>query len=221
MSFIPSQVKMTVSTEDTPVSMTVEPKIIIAETPNDPLFNNLLKHALTELTDGMLDNGITELYDYAFYGNEHLATVNLTQIRTIGTDAFAGCGLTTAYLPNLTTAGMRAFSGTTLTSIVLPKLTTVSTYMFQNCTDLESVELDAAASIQQRAFDGCTKLERLTLKSETVCVLGTGSQFFRGTKIESGEGYIYVPSDLYSAYKADSTWTNYRDSIREIEEMTF
>ena len=40
---------------------------------------------------------------------------------------------------------------------------------------------------------------------------------FKDTPIESGTGYVYVPSALVDSYKSATNWSTYADQIRAIE----
>ena len=60
-----------------------------------------------------------------------------------------------------------------------------------------------------------------------ICILANevvelGRDVFKGTKIDStgpDHGYIYVPSNLVSAYKADTNWQYYSDIIVSTSSM--
>lgn len=52
---------------------------------------------------------------------------------------------------------------------------------------------------------------------ESVCSLYATSNF-NYSNIKSGDGYIYVPSELLEAYKTDSKWSTFADKIRAIED---
>lgn len=58
-------------------------------------------------------------------------------------------------------------------------------------------------------------LSSLTLRANQVVTLGDNA--LDGTPIANGSGYVYVPSDLISAYQADSAWSTYSSQIRAIE----
>ena len=55
------------------------------------------------------------------------------------------------------------------------------------------------------------------MRGNAVVQAGTGSQLYN-SKIEKGAGYIYVPSALVDAYKADSKWNAYANQFRAIED---
>lgn len=42
---------------------------------------------------------------------------------------------------------------------------------------------------------------------------------FRGSAIESGTGYVYVPDELVESYKSATNWATYADQIKPISEL--
>ena len=90
---------------------------------------------------------------------------------------------------------------------------------FQNAKKLEVVDLtsNAADTIAANAFNGCSNLEHLLVRSSAASTLSNTSAL-TGTKIASGEGGIYVPSDLLDTYKARTNWVTYKNQIFPIGE---
>ena len=101
------------------------------------------------------------------------------------------------------------YNYTTLASATLAA-TTINSNAFQNCTNLEVVDLTntSPATINTSAFASCSKLAHLILRSTTMATLSSTAAF-TGTKIASGNGAIYVPSELVDTYKANANWSNY------------
>jgi len=58
------------------------------------------------------------------------------------------------------------------------------------------------------------ELSSLTLRADQVVILGEGA--IEGTPIEDGNGHIYVPAELVSAYQADASWSAYAGAIEAI-----
>ncbi len=91
----------------------------------------------------VLEEGITNIGDYMFYGNASITAINLpSSINSIGAYAFNGCtNLTSITIPNgLATIGERAFRKSGLTSIVLPKSVSKVLYCaFYECEELNSI----------------------------------------------------------------------------------
>jgi len=110
--------------------------------------------------------------------------------------------------PNAESISASAFYDcTSLTSIDLPAATSIGASAFLNCTALTSIDLPAATSIGASAFYRCTNFATLILRTtETVCQIDVSALL--GTKImteegaPTGEGFIYLPARMDSAYRA-------------------
>ena len=135
----------------------------------------------------------------------------------VGGGAFRDCtGLTGAELPYATSVGSYAFYGCTgLPEIDLPTCASLGSYAFYGCTALARVDLAVCVSIGSNAFAGCTALDTLILRGGIVADLGGA---LTDTPIASGEGYVYVPSELVESYQAAYIWKNYPDQFRAIED---
>ena len=84
---------------------------------------------------------------------------------------------------------------------------------FSNKTTLESVTLhEYINEIWGSAFSGCTALRHVYLYSKTPVTLGA-SAFPTTVK------KFFVPKDSVAAYKANSTWSSYKDKIFPMETM--
>jgi len=70
---------------------------------------------------------------------------------------------------------------------------------------IESADLDVTEIGAYAFFNN--KLSSLTLRADQVVTLGESA--LDGTPIADGTGTVYVPSDLVSAYEADSNWSSY------------
>ena len=157
------------------------------------------------LADSIIERTITEFKD------DHVLTV--------GHGAFYYCtALTTVDLPEATKIDGSSFANcTSLTSVSLPKVQTMNGYCFRNCTSLSFLDFPVLSSIGYSEFHSCTALEVLILRNtEQVCKQSSGA--FSFSKIEKGEGFIYVPAALVDAYKVATNWSTYADHIRAIED---
>lgn len=188
------------------------------------------------------DDTITSVLPYQFYNCSDLISVDLPSVTTIGIRAFSYCESLTSInlplvttapdtqifshcsnlqeisLPNIETLGNYSFQTcSSLTTVFLPKLTVLKERIFHNCAKLTILDFPLVTSIEALAFQNCLKLSHLILRSETVCSLAYNSAF-QTTPIESGTGYIYVPSSLVDNYKAANNWSNFADQIRAIED---
>ena len=86
------------------------------------------------------------------------------------------------------------------------------------CTDqnLDKTLPNTITKIRDFAFFRDTSLKSLILESTTVIPIG--EKVFAGTKIESGEGFIYVPDSLVNSYKTHPTWTEWANQIKPVSQ---
>lgn len=212
---------------------------------DDAVMDSIIDRSITEI----VDSNVTKVGGYAFYKCSLLATADFPNATSIERYAFSKCtALTIANFPNVTSIGASGedsstFDGcTALTTANFPLLTMISSYSFldntnlktvnfpkvseirslafRNCTSLSSLDLPSATKLSDRCFTGCTALETLILRNTIqVCTLGSIS-VFTNTPIESGTGYIYVPSALVDSYKTANNWSTYAAQIRAIEDYT-
>ena len=97
-----------------------------------------------EIKKVVIENGVQNVGDYAFYGCTALELVCIADsVTTIGTGAFYGCSaLDNVIIPeNVTTIGGGAFyNNASMTNITVPaSVLSISSYAFSNCTALETV----------------------------------------------------------------------------------
>ena len=89
----------------------------------------------TNITSVVIDNGVTSIGNYAFYGCSNLETVTIPDsVTSIGNYAFRGCS--------------------SLTSIAIPDgLTSIGSFAFRDCAYLTTITIpDSATSIEVSAF---------------------------------------------------------------------
>ena len=94
-----------------------------------------------EITQVIIEDGVTSISDRAFWGCTGLTTIEISDsVTSIGDNAFWGCtGLTEISLSN--------------------SLTSIGEYVFNGCTELTTVKIpNSVTSIGYSAFMGCTKL---------------------------------------------------------------
>ena len=148
---------------------------------------------------------------------EHL---NLPKFTSAGSSVFRDAKyLRTVDMPILVDVQQSLFIGcSALETVTFPKATSVSSQAMDGCSALAYADLPICKSIAAKAFYNCASLETLILrKSDAKCTLANVSAF-TGTKIASGEGYIYVPSALIEDYKAATNWSTYATQFRAIED---
>ena len=116
-----------------------------------------------------IDNSVTTIGSYAFYGCTGLESVTIPNgVTTIGQSAFNGCtGLTSVTIP----AGViEIWSGvfygcSSLKSVTIPAgVTSIGNSVFEDCKNLTSVTIpDSVTTIGMNAFYGCTGLTSVTI----------------------------------------------------------
>ena len=134
----------------------------------------------------------TSIRQYAFAYCHGLIDVNITYATTINNNVFYMCD--------------------NLKNVNLPAAKTIGASAFNGCERLSEISLPAATSIGQYAFYSCIRLNSLRLPGSTTCTLANANAL-DGTPIANGEGYIYVPSNKVSTYKAASGWSTYASRI--------
>lgn len=117
------------------------------------------------ITSVILDEGVTSIGKWAFYGLENLEEVILpNSLTSIGIQGFCGC--------------------TKLQTVVLPQnLTTIKQAAFSNCTSLKNVTIPkAVTTIDANAFDSCKELERIDVDTENTKYCSDNGILYSKTK---------------------------------------
>ena len=105
------------------------------------------------------------------------------------------------------------YKNTGLQSVELPGVSQIKANAFDGCSNLEVVKLGGEGSsnslrIAENSFNACSKLKHLIVDRPAKASLAEVSAL-AGTPIARGEGAVYVPNDLLSAYKSDNVWKNF------------
>lgn len=121
-----------------------------------------------KVTSVVIENGVTMVGQYSFYGMESVTSVSFPQsLREILAWSFEGTSLTSVDFPtDLEAIRGYAFRNiTTLTSVTIPdSVTTLGNRAFQNDTALASVNIGKGISkIDQYTFSGCTALTSIKI----------------------------------------------------------
>lgn len=163
-----------------------------------------------EIESIIIEDGVTSVGNYAFYGCSNLADVQMgNSVTSIGTYAFQNCkGLTETGIGNgVETLGAYAFFGCTgLTSVVVPdNVMKVGIYAFNGCTNLKSVEFgNAVTEIQGSSFSGCAQLETVILNAEN-CTTVSVNAFTTNpnlTTVIIGQDVDSVSAQFWTALKS-------------------
>lgn len=170
----------------------------------------------------IIEDGVTSIGDFAFYGCTGLTSVSIPDsVTSIGYSAFEGCtGLTSITIPDsVTSIGNSAFCGCTgLTIIEIPdSVTSIGDYAFSGCTELTSVSIPGSVrSIGQKAFYNCTNLKSVTIPASVTYIgykaLGYYDDNYEAKRLEAKRDdftvYCYEDSQGY-----DYGWYNYFDTV--------
>lgn len=185
------------------------------------------------LEEVVLPEGATSIPTYSFYDYHKLTKINIpTSVTTIEARAFQECSLLdTINMSNVNTIGSQAFQSTKLsTGINAPLLTSFSgdanfryskiTFFvapifngsipklcFGACSMLTTVRLGEVVSIGASAFNGCSSLESFICGATTPPVLDSSA-------LENTNNCpIYVPDGSVEAYKTTTNWSTYSDRV--------
>lgn len=187
---------------------------------------------------------LTTIAEGAFRGCVNLTAFNFEKVTAIGDYAFGNCSVLgpALELPAVkfgSTSGRYAFQhDTAITSVSAPVTNLIPHSCFTKCTSLESISLPQVGTLNDWCFSYCTALkeatlpaanaftrfvfansglEKLVLPGGTVAKIAADT--FKGTPINGGTGYVYVPGDLLESYKAADHWSSIADQIKPLSEL--
>lgn len=184
-------------------------------------FKQRLACSMTEYTD----NESTKAGPYSFAEQAQLTTVSMPEVTDIGQYCFLDCvKLTSIYFPKLARLRYHAFRNcSSLTEFVSGESfnSRIDSSTFEGCKSLTKADFKHIDS--QQGFGGyslaCANLVTLIIRNADAVPPASYSIFGDNTtKMNKGEGYIYVPASMVDAYKAATNWSKYADQIRAIED---
>lgn len=168
---------------------------------------------------------ITTMSGYSFASCAELASVDLPKVKVIKHHSFLDC----IKLANLNLPALQRIEHNTFRNCrSITEFITTSNFnsrldrsTFEGCSGLEKADfykIDAGEGISGYAL-ACANLVALIIRN-TDAVPKANSDIFGGasTKMNTGEGYIYVPATMVASYKAATNWSKYADQIRAIED---
>ena len=116
----------------------------------------------------MLPSSVTVIEQQAFYGCDNLKSINLSNVKSIGTEAFANCPLLTDNidLSSVNRVDNKGLAGTYFKTIDLPACESVGDSAFESCIAQE-ITLNKATDLGDNAFKNCSNLETLYIPMAT------------------------------------------------------
>lgn len=171
----------------------------------------------------LINNKVTQPLLSSFQeGNKKLTRVSLPYCPELKNSVFSTCSnLTEIHLPSVTTIGSNCFAGCGMTSLYMPSLSTIATggwgWNFSSTNTLQKVYFPLLTNLMTSDFSGDKNLTTVILGAPTVCTLAH-TNVFNSTAIAAGTGYIYVPRTLVDSYKTATNWSTYANQIRAIED---
>lgn len=125
-------------------------------------------------------------------------------------------GTTTVLYANPASLDYKSYLGissSNITEVSLPECTYIDNSAFQGCTSLSQVSLPACTYIGMNTFMNCTSLSMLKIGDTGVVATLANSSALANTAIAAGNGSIYVPTSLVTAYQGASNWIFYSGQI--------
>ncbi len=138
----------------------------------------------------------------AFYMDLKLATLDLSHIETIGSEAFSNCNFTNVVIGNsITDIGNNAFQNTQVTSATFNAFpATVGTSLFQGCAKLATATFNCdVPALPEKTFINCTTMTSATFNGTLGAVGNSG--FYNCKALEDisldGTGITSIGDDAF------------------------
>lgn len=185
-----------------------------------------MEHYLNQIQSVVVDEGVTQIGNYAFYQCKLLTSVSLlSSLTSIGEAAFSTClNLPTINFPeNLKSIGEFAFEEcNALTSLVLPaSLESLGRFAFEMCKNLTSVELPASLkNIGNYVFQNSKKISDITVHWTSLEGVSVGYNIFNSHP-NPGSITLHVPTGTKSIYENADPWKDLQivEEEQGIEEI--
>ena len=166
----------------------------------------------TEVKTVMIENGVTNIGEYAFFDCSALTNITIPgSVKYIGFYAVYGCrSLLSITIPEGVTAlGPSALSNCGLISVTLPEsLTSIGAGAFGSCFDLKNVSIpNAVTSIGSSAFSYCIALTSITIPASVANIGVAPFRYCRAlTEIRVDENNAAYCNDEYGVlFNKDKT----------------
>lgn len=170
------------------------------------------KNTLEEL---VISASVRTIPNYCFEGYINTDIILHEGITTINAQGFHKTGTKgDVNLPNLVTLSNGAYSSSKISRVMnLGAVSTIGKYAFQNCDNLEYVNIPATVTkIDNYAFsDNATPMTMICRAAVPPTLVTT----FTSSTITA----IYVPDASLEAYKTATNWSSYADRIHPLSEI--
>lgn len=184
-----------------------------------------LESRITGSITAYSNDTITTTVSYSFASCKALVSVDLPEVKVLESNAFLDCTkLANLNLPDLQTIGYNTFRNCrSITEFITTSKfnSRLDTSAFEGCSGLEKADfykINANQGISGYAL-ACANLVTLIIRNTDAVPTSKSNMFGpASTKMNTGEGYIYVPAAMVDAYKAATNWSKYADQIRAIED---
>lgn len=185
-----------------------------------------MEHYWNQIRTVVVDEGVTQIGNYAFYTCENLVSVSLpSSLTSIGEYAFCAClHLPTINFPEgLKSIGEIAFDEcNALTTVVLPaSLESLGRFAFQACENLTSVELPASLkNIGNYVFQNSKKISDITVHWTSLEGVSVGNNIFNSHP-NPGSITLHIPTGTKSIYENADPWKDLKivEEEQGIEEI--
>ena len=191
----------------------------------DVIMQDLMAMRLMDTMIEYSNSEVTSVITYGFAGQTKLETVSLPNCQTIEAHAFNGCnGLLSLNMPNLTKISHNSFRNCSSLAEFITGASfnsRLDTSTFEGCSSLTKADFYHITNLGISSYAlACANLTTLIIRNTDFVPIKNANAFgATTTKMNTGEGKIYVPESMVSAYKADSNWSNYADQIFSLEEL--
>ena len=172
----------------------------------------------------VIEDGVTNIGDYAFYDCTNLASVTIPNSVTSIGSAFYGCSrLTSITIPeSVKSIGTTAFYGcSSLTSITIPEsVTSIGSSAFNSCSGLTSITIpNSVTSIGSSAFSGCSGLTSITIPESVTSI---GAYAFSGCHSLTSVSISMknIPKNIFNGFSGLTSVT-ISENVTNIGEAAF
>ena len=121
----------------------------------------------TSLKKVILSSNITRITSFLFYDSS-IEEINLSNVTDIESSSFYSCkNLLDVDIQKVLRIGQSAFSNSGLKKVKIPSCTEeILNHAFNNCDNLESLEICGNPKIESKSFSNCSNLENIVLSDK-------------------------------------------------------